>query len=100
MAIDKKAYAEYIATQSAWQGRRVRDLRKGDDTDTHDKIGCAITASVLQELKYLAAAKPLNQHDVQAFLDGFLEAASMTWETLTMGGQQIVRIADQKETPK
>ena len=96
MAVDKKAYAEYIAKQSAWQGSRIPELlTHPEQLPNRDKIACAIAASCLQELKYLASAKPLNQHDVQAYLDGFLAAAGMTWGYTPMGAQQIERIADQ-----
>lgn len=98
MAIDKKAVAEYIATQSAWQGSRVPELMTHVEQLPHrDIIAAAITASVLQELAYVASHKALTRGDIQAYQEGFLKAAGMTWENKPMGGDQIVRIADQEK---
>lgn len=99
MAVDKKMYAEYIEKQSEWQGHRIPMLMSHpEQLPNRDIIAAAITASVLQELKYLASAKPLNQHDVQAYLDGFLKAAGMSWGYTPMGAQQLERIADKEVT--
>jgi len=92
MSIDKKAYADYIAAQSKWQGGRIKYLRKDDNSDTHDIIGAAIVSTILDELRYLASAKPLNQHDIEAYAKGFMESAKMTTEVGPMGQINVVRV--------